>query len=85
MNLVPRTIRVLADSTTTTMLTPDQYVQQMGLQCPHCRSAALRCAPMESDAGVAWREVQCGDCRASWVESYGLVGYAGLAVPRSTH
>jgi hypothetical protein len=33
---------------------------------------------MESDAGVAWCERQCNCCKATWMETYGLVGYTGL-------
>ncbi len=60
-------------------LTADQYARQMGLQCPYCQSETI--APtgqMESDAGLAWREIACHECQATWTESFGLVGYAGL-------
>jgi DNA-directed RNA polymerase subunit RPC12/RpoP len=62
-----------------TVLTADQYARQHGLQCPYCRSEAITpTGHMESDGGIAWREIACKECGGSWTESYGLVGYAGL-------
>ncbi len=65
-----------------TALTADQYARQMGLQCPYCQSEAITpMGQMESDGGIAWREIACSECGGSWTESYGLVGYAGLNHP----
>ena len=62
-------------------LTSNQYVYQMGLQCPQCLSPSiLPSSRMESDAGIAWRVVKCSACAASWTETFSLVGYSGLLV-----
>jgi hypothetical protein len=62
-----------------TNMTSDQYVRLMGIMCPCCESEDIEpTGPMESDAGVAWCERQCNCCKATWMETYGLVGYTGL-------
>ena len=62
-----------------TNMTSDHYVRSMGLVCPCCQSEDIAVTgPMESDAGIAWSERQCSRCKASWIETYGLVGYTGL-------
>lgn len=66
-------------------LTSVEYTRLMGLQCPHCLGQDLMTTPLESDAGVAWREVVCTICQASWGETYGLVGYVKLGNVNQLH
>lgn len=69
----------MTSKTTKARITSGHYVRSMGLVCPCCESEDIApTGPMESDAGVAWCERQCGQCKASWMETYGLVGYTGL-------
>ena len=71
--------QAMTSKTTKARITSGHYVRSMGLVCPCCESEDIApTGPMESDAGVAWCERQCGQCKASWMETYGLVGYTGL-------
>ena len=69
----------MTSKSTKAPISSGQYVRRMGLVCPCCESEDI--APtgaMESDAGVAWCERLCRQCKASWTETYGLIGYTGL-------
>jgi hypothetical protein len=57
-----------------------EYVGKKGIACPACGQSdqPLEGGPVEVDEGVAWQEVTCPVCGASWGDQYRLFGYDGL-------
>lgn len=59
-------------------LTEKEYAATYGTKCPSCRSDAIEGGSFSTEAGVAWQEVTCLICAASWTDLYTLTGYSNL-------
>ena len=58
-------------------LTPDkvqEYVNEGGRQCPHCKSTHLEHDSVTIDGMFALQEVWCTACDNEWMDKYKLVG-----------
>ncbi len=58
------------------MITPKQYVEKKGGECPCCGSGNLSGDSVTIETGKAFQPVGCNDCNASWCDTYVLTGYA---------
>ncbi|HYW76705.1 MAG TPA: hypothetical protein VFA48_08780 [Gammaproteobacteria bacterium] len=54
----------------------NEYLRTRGVRCLYCGSDDLHAGASEFDAGLAWQEVSCGHCGASWQDQYTLTGVA---------
>lgn len=60
-------------------LTPEQYVESAGIQCPICHTQNVRTTgSLEADGTFAIQHVKCGNCGAAWTDEYRLIGYSDL-------
>ena len=53
-----------------------KYLEKSGSLCPFCESSGLSSGPIRADGPVAWAEVECDDCGASWQDVWALVDMA---------
>lgn len=61
------------------MLSEKEYAGTGGTICPVCESGNISTAsPLDYDIGIAWQDVKCDDCGASWTDEYKLIGYSNL-------
>ena len=52
-----------------------EYVNNMGLLCPHCSSSNIEGGNIEGiDDGYVNQSVTCKDCGEAWTDQYKLVG-----------
>jgi hypothetical protein len=65
------------------MLASKEYAEKRGLHCPNCGSTQFEGGPVEIDEGIAWQEIGCSNCPATWNDIYALIGYADLEVGES--
>lgn len=65
-----------------TYMTDDEYVQSGGAKCPVCRSDAIYGSSAEVTSEKIYQECRCGDCGATWVDTFALVGYSELVDPK---
>ena len=49
-----------------------KYLEKSGSLCPFCESSGLNSGPIQADGPVAWAEVECEDCGASWQDVWSL-------------
>jgi hypothetical protein len=49
-------------------------------QNPECKSRDIFAHHFECDTSEAWREIECHDCRAKWIETYRFVRVERLQV-----
>jgi transcription elongation factor Elf1 len=54
------------------------YIQNSGCFCPICNSGDVSGSNIQIDGGIAWQEIDCGNCNASWRDYYKLAGYENL-------
>lgn len=54
------------------------YINDGGCYCPVCNSANVYGGNIQIDDGIAWQEIGCGECSASWRDFYKLAGYENL-------
>ena len=60
------------------MMTPEQYVDSLGLACPYCDSTKIRTVDdIQADGGCAWQYCVCNTCAKRWAATYNLVGFWG--------
>jgi len=52
-----------------------KYLKSSGVKCPFCDSMDISAGHLEGDAGTAWTDVECRDCKREWRETYELVHY----------
>lgn len=48
------------------------YIEASGQYCPVCKGHDISGGYIEIDGGVAWQEVDCGECGATWTDEYDL-------------
>ena len=53
-----------------------KYLEKSGSLCPFCESSGLNSGPIQADGPVAWAEVECEDCGASWRDVWSLTDIA---------
>jgi len=58
-----------------------KYLEKSGSLCPFCESSGLSSGPIQADGPVAWAEVECEDCGASWQDVWALVDMAKVLGP----
>ena len=49
-----------------------KYIDEGGNKCPFCGSEELEGKRYEADSTVAWREVECVNCKKRWEDVYTL-------------
>jgi hypothetical protein len=59
-------------------MTDAQYLALKGHRCPSCGGEDIRGGRMEVDGQTSWQKIECEDCNATWVDTYGLKGYCEL-------
>ena len=57
-------------------MTDAQYLVRRADCCPSCGSCDIAGGRLESENSSAWRKVKCEECRAEWVNTYKMTGYA---------
>ena len=61
-------------------MTQAEYLLHQGGKCPACTSTDVEAGHQEANGNVAWVEVKCGECGATWKEVYVLTGYSRLTM-----
>jgi hypothetical protein len=56
------------------------YLDMAGNICPNCDSDKVEAERPEADGNIAWSNVTCTECSATWVDQFTLVGFSQLAV-----
>ncbi len=57
-------------------MTPEEYTDTHGSQCPWCRSGGIEgVRGIEAEADEAWQRIRCRDCGQEWDDIYKLIGY----------
>jgi hypothetical protein len=62
----------------TYLLSNAEYVKNHGQKCPQCGGAEIEGGTVEVLGGFATQEISCGDCGASWLDNYNLIGFTDL-------
>lgn len=60
------------------MMTPEEYVEAGGLQCPYCRSDDIEGQRFDGEGRSAWSEIQCRTCGERWLDIYTLTHFEKL-------
>ena len=56
----------------------EEHLKSGGILCPACRKGdAIIGGPFDVESGVAFQEVGCARCGASWTDKYQLVEVIG--------
>ncbi len=50
----------------------EKYMKSSGAHCPFCESRNITSGPIQADGPVAWAEVECEVCGASWQDVWAL-------------
>jgi hypothetical protein len=58
------------------MITDKEYVDAGGSCCPSCKGKEIEGDAISVDGGIAWQEIKCLGCGASWNDLYTLTGYS---------
>ena len=60
-------------------MSSEEYVAKDGAVCPVCRCGGnLEAGRISGDATIAYSDVSCGDCGATWTDHWLLKGYGEL-------
>ena len=54
------------------------YIKAKGLICPHCGADAIEGGFIEVQAGEAFQNMSCSQCRGKWQDIYHLVDVVPL-------
>ncbi len=57
------------------------YVEEGGTHCPHCASQDITAGAMDMDVSIAWQDVKCCSCGATWTDEFKLTGLRQLKRP----
>ncbi len=53
-----------------------KYVKSGGIHCPFCDSDEIDSRGcVQTDLGIAWQDIECLACHATWTDQYQLVGF----------
>ncbi len=61
-------------------LTQKQFIEEGGSCCPSCKGSDIESEGIEVDGSIAWAEVSCNECSATWQELYKICGYDNLEI-----
>ena len=50
-----------------------KHLEKSGSLCPFCESKDITSGPVQADGPVAWAEVECEGCGASWQDVWSLI------------
>lgn len=60
-----------------------KYLHHGGHICPHCSSKEIEAyGSLNSDDAIAWQQVSCNTCEATWTDQYKLTAFDTLEVPK---
>ncbi len=62
------------------VMTTEEYVDEIGYQCPVCRGHNLSTKSFDGDAGFVWQNVSCDDCGSTWKDVYTLSSMTDLKI-----
>ena len=62
----------------TKVMTPSEYIIDLAMHCPVCRSREITAGQAEVTTIEAHVECFCRACEASWFEDFEMVGYSNL-------
>lgn len=54
---------------------PKRYARESYSHCPNCGADDIEGRHVEIDSQIAWQDVSCSVCEASWRDTYALTGY----------
>jgi len=64
-------------------LTDEEYIESAGNSCPNCRcNDSVNADQTFANGDSAWCNCDCSECGATWTDSYRLVGYNSLEIPK---
>jgi transcription elongation factor Elf1 len=55
-----------------------KYIKSKGICCPFCDSENLDAGTMQTDAGIAWQDIECCNCGSSWRDEYELIDMTNI-------
>lgn len=58
-----------------------EYIEKGGSFCPNCKSDNIVADGLEADGRVAWSNVTCRKCGATWTDQFHLTHLDNLVVP----
>ena len=58
-----------------------KYIEKSRGVCPFCESSGPSSGPIQADGPVAWSEVECEGCGASWQDVWALVDVSEATSP----
>lgn len=58
------------------LISSESYVNSFGAVCPNCKSHDVITGFFDDRDN--YRDVQCNDCKVSWVETFQLTGFINL-------
>lgn len=58
-----------------TTMTQEQYLEDKGCCCPHCRSRNIWGMTVYAEGGKAWQQIECHDCGETWTDQYVMTGF----------
>lgn len=58
-----------------------KYLQQGGVNCPHCQSQDIEGQEVDINAGRAYQNCDCAACGATWTDVYMLADCDHLEIP----
>ena len=58
------------------------YLRMGGNICPNCDGDNITAERLQADGDVAWGNVSCTDCEATWVDQFKLIGFSELTDPK---
>ena len=61
-----------------TMIDKATYIKAKGLICPYCGAESIEGGFIEVDAGEAFQNMNCCQCRGKWQDIYHLVDVVPL-------
>ena len=69
-----------------TKLTSEQYAQTGGVDCPECGECGCieERGSMQVDESGTMQDCECTKCKATWQDTYKLVGYDYLETPEKS-
>ncbi len=63
-------------------LTPDEYVNEGGIKCPHCKTRTVISNTVDIGGTNGTVNCSCNNCGSEWVNNWGLTGYSDLKLPK---
>ena len=64
-------------------MTSPEYVKAHGIKCPQCQSYDIDTSSPDYDGINVFCNVECYNCKSTWIDVYQLQCYDKLATPRN--